>query len=74
MAELALRHLVPGDTLPAGSRVVISRLGGDDLDVPPWAAVGLGRQDELLAKADVVVCGEGTACCPRRCWPVSRWW
>ncbi|BBZ75345.1 glycosyl transferase [Mycolicibacterium anyangense] len=59
VAELALRHLVPGDTLPAGSRVVISRLGGDDLDVPPWAAVGLGRQDELLAKADVVVCGGG---------------
>ncbi len=59
VAELALRHLVPGDTLPAGSRVVISRLGGDDLDVPPWAAVGLGRQDELLAHADVVVCGGG---------------
>ncbi|WP_059020432.1 glycosyltransferase [Mycobacterium sp. M26] len=59
VAELALRHLIPGDTLPAGSRVVISRLGGDDLDVPPWAAVGLGRQDELLTHADVVVCGGG---------------
>ncbi|GAY16021.1 glycosyltransferase [Mycobacterium sp. shizuoka-1] len=59
VAELALRHLIPGDTLPAGSRVVISRLGGADLDVPPWAVVGLGRQDELLTHADVVVCGGG---------------
>ena len=59
VAELALEHLVPGDTLPAGSRVVISRLGGDGLNVPPWASVGLGRQDELLTHADVVVCGGG---------------
>ncbi len=59
VAELALEHLVPGATLPAGSRVVISRLGGDDLHVPAWASVGLGRQDELLTHADVVVCGGG---------------
>jgi UDP:flavonoid glycosyltransferase YjiC (YdhE family) len=59
VAELALEHLVPGRTLPAGSRVVISRLGGQDLDVPPWASVGLGRQDELLAHADLVICGGG---------------
>lgn len=59
VVELALQHLVPGETLPAGSRVVISRLGGDDLHVPPWASVGLGRQDELLAHADLVVCGGG---------------
>jgi UDP:flavonoid glycosyltransferase YjiC (YdhE family) len=39
--------------------VVISRLGGQDLDVPPWASVGLGRQDELLAHADLVICGGG---------------
>ncbi len=38
---------------------MVSRLGGDELDVPPWAAVGLGRQDELLAAADLVVCGGG---------------
>ncbi len=59
VAELALTHLVPGDTVPAGTRVVISRLGGDDLDVPPWAVVGLGRQDELLAHADLVIGGGG---------------
>lgn len=59
VAELALEHLVPGRTLPAGARVVISRLGGPDLDVPPWATVGLGRQDELLAHADLVICGGG---------------
>lgn len=59
VAELALAHLVPGDTLPTGSRVVISRLGGADLDVPSWARVGLGRQDELLAHADLVICGGG---------------
>lgn len=27
--------------------------------MPPWAAVGLGRQDELLKQADVMVCGSG---------------
>ena len=59
VVELALEHLVPGQTLPAGSRVVISRLGGEDLVVPPWATVGLGRQDELLTHADVVICGGG---------------
>ena len=59
LAETALAHLIPGKTLPAGSRVVVSRLGGDDIDLPPWAAVGLGRQDELLAQADLVICGGG---------------
>jgi UDP:flavonoid glycosyltransferase YjiC (YdhE family) len=59
LAELALRHLVPGATLPTGSRLVVSRLVGADVDVPPWATVGLGRQDELLRAADVVVCGGG---------------
>lgn len=59
LAELALEHLVPGRTLPTGSRVVVSRLGGEDVAVPPWAAVGLGRQDELLTRADLVICGGG---------------
>lgn len=59
LAELALEHLVPGRTLPLGSRLVVSRLAGDDVAVPPWATVGLGRQDELLRAADVVVCGGG---------------
>lgn len=59
LAELALRTLIPGRTLPAGSRVVVSRLGGADVTVPPWAVVGLGRQDELLRRADLVICGGG---------------
>ena len=29
------------------------------MDVPPWAVVGLGRQDELLSHADLVICGGG---------------
>ncbi len=40
LAELALQHLIPGKTLPTGSRVVVSRLGGHDVDVPPWAWLG----------------------------------
>jgi UDP:flavonoid glycosyltransferase YjiC (YdhE family) len=59
LTEIALETLRPGDVLPAGSRVVVSRLDGDDLDVPPWAVVGRGRQDDLLSRADLVVCGGG---------------
>lgn len=59
LAEMALKHLVPGQTLPVGSRLVVSRLGGAQVPVPPWATVGLGRQDELLTHADLVVCGGG---------------
>jgi UDP:flavonoid glycosyltransferase YjiC (YdhE family) len=59
LAELALGCMTPGDTLPAGSRLVVSRLDGADLTVPPWATVGLGRQAELLTKADLVICGGG---------------
>ena len=59
LAEMALEHLVPGRTLPAGARLVVSRLGGADLTVPPWATVGLWRQDELLARAGLVIAGGG---------------
>lgn len=59
LAELALEALVPGHTVPPGSRLVVSRLGGDDVSVPPWATVGLGRQDALLRDADLVICGGG---------------
>lgn len=59
LTELALEHLGPGRTLPPGSRLVVSRLAGADLEVPPWATVGLGRQDDLLRVADLVVCGGG---------------
>ena len=59
LAELALRELVPGRTLPAGARMVVSRIAGEDIALPPWASAGLGRQDELLRAADVVICGGG---------------
>lgn len=59
MTEMALETLRPGEVLAEGSRLIISRLGGDDVDVPPWAVVGLGRQDELLSHADLVICGGG---------------
>jgi UDP:flavonoid glycosyltransferase YjiC (YdhE family) len=59
LAEVALECLVPGETLPAGSRLVVSRLRGADLTVPPWAVAGLGRQSELLTDADLVICGGG---------------
>jgi UDP:flavonoid glycosyltransferase YjiC (YdhE family) len=59
LAEIAVAQLKPGDTLPPGSRLVVSRLGGAELAVPPWAVVGLGSQAELLKHADVVICGGG---------------
>ncbi|BBY43097.1 glycosyl transferase [Mycolicibacterium celeriflavum] len=59
LAEVALEALTPGRVLPPGSRVVVSRLGGTDVAVPPWAVIGLGRQDELLSHADLVICGGG---------------
>ncbi|HKP40130.1 glycosyltransferase [Mycobacterium sp.] len=59
LTELALDALTPGEVLPDGARVVVSRLGGPDVEVPPWAVVGLGRQDELLSHADLVICGGG---------------
>jgi UDP:flavonoid glycosyltransferase YjiC (YdhE family) len=59
LAEVALRCLTPGVTLPPGSRLVVSRLSGADLNLPPWAVTGLGRQDELLTHAELVICGGG---------------
>jgi len=59
LAELALSELIPGETVPPGTRVVISQLADGGLSTPPWAAAGLGRQDDLLRLADVVVCGGG---------------
>lgn len=59
LAEVALESLVPGRTLPAGSRLVISRLGGAELTLPPYAVAGLGRQSDLLTHADLVICGGG---------------
>jgi UDP:flavonoid glycosyltransferase YjiC (YdhE family) len=59
LAELALQTLIPGEVLPAGARMVVSQLAGPALDVPSWAVAGLGRQDELLSHADLVICGGG---------------
>lgn len=59
LAELALTALGPGRGLPDGLRMAVSRLSGEPVEVPDWAVVGLGRQDELLAHADVLVCGGG---------------
>lgn len=59
MAELALECLVPGQVLPPGSRIAVSRLDGPELRLPPWAVAGLGRQDELLEHADLMICGSG---------------
>ena len=59
LAETALERLIPGKTLPGGSRLVVSRLAGGDTKPPPWAVIGLGRQDRVLSIADAVVCGGG---------------
>ncbi len=59
LVDVALDTLAPGAGLPDGARLVVSRLEGPDADLPPWAAAGLGRQDELLSRADLVICGGG---------------
>src|SRR6202000_895124 len=59
LAQTALDCLVPGSGLPPGTRMLVSRLDGPDLTVPPWAVAGVGRQDDLLAHADLVICGGG---------------
>ncbi|WP_342213368.1 nucleotide disphospho-sugar-binding domain-containing protein, partial [Nocardia farcinica] len=43
----------------AGVRVAISMLDEPPADLPAWATAGLGRQDELLKHAAVVVGGGG---------------
>lgn len=59
LVELALSTLVPGEVLPEGARVVVSQLDDAYGDTPPWAVIGLGRQDELLSRADLLICGGG---------------
>ncbi|WP_040797302.1 glycosyltransferase [Nocardia higoensis] len=54
MAETVLRALDG-----AGVRVAISMLDTPPGDLPSWATAGLGRQDELLRHAAVVVGGGG---------------
>src|SRR6201996_1980452 len=65
LTDVALDCLRPGDTLPAGSRLVVSRLGGADLTVPPRAVGGVGRQAELLEHADLVIGGGGHGMVPK---------
>jgi UDP:flavonoid glycosyltransferase YjiC (YdhE family) len=43
----------------AGVRVAVSMLDTPPGNLPPWASAGLGRQDELLRHAAVVVGGGG---------------
>jgi UDP:flavonoid glycosyltransferase YjiC (YdhE family) len=54
MAETALDSLAS-----LGVRLVVSRLDGPELALPSWAVAGLGRQDDLLAQADLMICGGG---------------
>ncbi|WP_067704933.1 glycosyltransferase [Nocardia jejuensis] len=42
-----------------GVRVAVSTLDTPPTDLPPWATAGLGRQDELLRHARVVIGGGG---------------
>ena len=50
LAEVALESLRPGDGAAAGvSGGGVATARSDDVDIPPWAVVGLGRQDELLS-------------------------
>ncbi|MFD4432675.1 glycosyltransferase, partial [Nocardia sp. NPDC058497] len=54
MAETVLAGLAG-----LGVRAAISMLDTPPADLPDWATAGLGRQDELLTKAAVVVGGGG---------------
>ncbi|GAA1464266.1 glycosyltransferase [Williamsia maris] len=58
LVDTALEALDPTHTGVA-VRVVISALRHGDRTLPPWAVAGTGRQDALLAHADLVVCGGG---------------
>ncbi|MFI6998028.1 glycosyltransferase [Nocardia sp. NPDC050175] len=54
MVETVLDALAGADV-----RVAISTLDTPPAELPPWATAGLGRQDELLTHASVVVGGGG---------------
>ncbi|MFD4369772.1 glycosyltransferase [Rhodococcus sp. NPDC058521] len=44
----------------AGARMMASILDGrPDTDLPDWVTAGLGRQDDMLSRASVIVCGGG---------------
>ena len=73
LTELALESLKPGGRCPrlAGGGVAAERARWRG---PPWAVVGLGRQDELLSHADLVICGGGHGMVSKTPWPGCRWW
>ncbi|QIS13902.1 glycosyltransferase [Nocardia arthritidis] len=54
MVETVLRALAG-----TGVRVAVSTLDTPPTDLPSWATAGLGRQDELLRQAAVVIGGGG---------------
>ncbi|QLY29624.1 glycosyl transferase [Nocardia huaxiensis] len=54
MADAVLEALAD-----SGVRVAISMLDTPPADLPPWATAGLGRQDELLRHAALVIGGGG---------------
>ncbi len=54
LADIALEALEG-----AGVRVAVSMLDTPPADLPPWATAGLGRQDEILRHASVVIGGGG---------------
>ncbi|GGF40484.1 glycosyltransferase [Williamsia phyllosphaerae] len=58
LVDTALEALDPART-GTDVRVVVSALRHRSRTLPPWAVAGTGRQDDLLAHADLVVCGGG---------------
>lgn len=61
LAELAIAALDPGHRSMARVgrvRIAISALTPPSIDAD-WASSGFGRQDELLTRADAVICGGG---------------
>jgi len=58
MVDTALAALAP-EVLGIPVRVALSMLDSPRLELPSWAVAGSGRQDRLLAAADLVVCGGG---------------
>ncbi|KIQ20658.1 glycosyltransferase [Rhodococcus sp. MEB064] len=59
MMDATLDALALSRESGAPCRLAISTVDDVPADLPPWAVGGLGRQDELLRHASVVVCGGG---------------
>ncbi len=58
LVDIALEAMDPERT-GVEVRVVISALHHGLRALPSWAVAGAGRQDEVLSKADLVICGGG---------------